>query len=143
MKEELSLDSALIPRIASPFGGYSISIGYLITNALSPLAPENIATAGTAGIAKAGAAPGFAAALFGGLQFFARGGAVTGPTLAMIGENAASRGEFVIPFERMGEFLGQIGTESGPDRIGGRLQSGDIFLSNEKTDRLLARRRIL
>ena len=121
----------------------SISVGYLITNALSPLAPENIATAGTAGIAKAGAAPGLVASLFGGLQFFARGGAVTGPTLAMIGENAASRGEFVIPFERMGEFLGQVGIESGPDRIGGRLQSGDIFLSNEKTDRLLSRRRIL
>ena len=121
----------------------SISVGYLITNALSPLAPENIATAGTAGLAKASAAPGFAASLFSGLQFFARGGAVTGPTLAMIGENAASRGEFVIPFERMGEFLGQIGMESGPDRIGGRLQSGDIFLSNEKTDRLLSRRRIL
>lgn len=121
----------------------SISVGYLITNALSPLAPENIATAGTAGLAKASAAPGFAASLFSGLQFFAQGGAVTGPTLAMIGENAASRGEFVIPFERMGEFLGQIGMESGPDRIGGRLQSGDIFLSNEKTDRLLSRRRIL
>ena len=121
----------------------SISVGYLITNALSPLAPENIATAGTAGLAKAAAAPGFAASLFSGLQFFAQGGAVTGPTLAMIGENAASRGEFVIPFERMGEFLGQIGMESGPDRIGGRLQSGDIFLSNEKTDRLLSRRRIL
>ena len=68
---------------------------------------------------------------------------MTGPTLAMIGENAASRGEFVIPFERMGEFLGQIGLESGPERIGGRLQSGDIYLSNEKTDRLLSRRRIL
>ena len=121
----------------------SISVGYLITNALSPLAPENVATAGTAGLAKAAAAPGFAASLFSGLQFFAQGGAVTGPTLAMIGENAASRGEFVIPFERMGEFLGQIGMESGPDRIGGRLQSGDIFLSNEKTDRLLSRRRIL
>ena len=121
----------------------SISVGYLITNALSPLAPENIATAGTAGAAKAAAAPGFAAALFSGLQFFAQGGAVTGPTLAMIGENAASRGEFVIPFERMGEFLGQIGLESGPERIGGRLQSGDIYLSNEKTDRLLSRRRIL
>jgi len=121
----------------------SISIGYLITNALSPLAPENIATAGTAGAAKAAAAPGLAASLFGGLQFFARGGAVTGPTLAMIGENPGSRGEFVIPFERMGEFLGQVATTATDDKIGGRIVSGDIFLSNEKSNRLLSRRRVL
>lgn len=121
----------------------SIAVGYLITSALSPLAPENLATAGTAGVAKAGAAPGIVAALFSGLQFFADGGAVLGPTLALLGENPASRGEFVIPFERMGDFISQIATEQRDDRISGRLQSGDIFLSNEKTDRLLSRRRVL
>ena len=121
----------------------SIAVGYLITNALSPLAPENIATAGTAGAAKAAGAPALAASLFSGLQFFAKGGAVLGPTLALLGENPASRGEFVIPFERMGDFIGQVATSTRDDRISGRLVSGDIFLSNEKTDRLLSRRRVL
>lgn len=121
----------------------SIAVGYMITNALSPLAPENLATAGTAGAAKAAAAPGLVASLFSGLQFFADGGAVLGPTLALLGENPASRGEFVIPFERMGDFIGQVATSTRDDKISGRLVSGDIFLSNEKTDRLLSRRRVI
>lgn len=121
----------------------SVAVGYAITSALSPFAPENLATAGTAGAAKAAAAPGFVASLFSGLQFFAAGGAVLGPTLALLGEDPGSRGEFVIPFERMGDFIGQVATQTEDSRIGGRIQSGDIFLSNETADRLLSRRRVL
>jgi hypothetical protein len=121
----------------------SIATGYLITAALSPVAPENVATAGTAGIAKAAAAPATVAALLSNLTAFRDGGAVLGPTLSLIGENPASRGEFVIPFERMGDFLGQVGIEGRETQISGRIQSGDIFLSNEATDRLLSRRRVI
>lgn len=121
----------------------SVAVGYAITSALSPFAPENLATAGTAGASKAAAAPGFVASLFSGLQFFAAGGAVLGPTLALLGEDPGSRGEFVIPFERMGDFLSQVPNQSAGDQISGRIQSGDIFLSNEATDRLLSRRRVL
>ena len=121
----------------------SIAIGYAITSALSPFAPENLATAGTAGAAKAAAAPGFIASLFGGLQFFAKGGAVLGPTLALLGENPSSRGEFVIPFERMGDFLGQVEMARGPEIVNGRILAGDIHLSNQRADRLVGRRRIV
>jgi tape measure domain-containing protein len=43
-----------------------------------------------------------------GVPKLARGGMVTGPTLAMIGDNASGR-EAVIPFERMGEFMNMMG----------------------------------
>ena len=40
---------------------------------------------------------------------FAEGGIVTGPTLAMIGEKPGSRGEAVIPLEKMSQVLGSMG----------------------------------
>lgn len=120
----------------------SLAISYAITSALSPLAPENLATAGTAGAAKASAAPGFVAALFASLPKFAAGGAVTGPTLALIGERPGSRGEFVVPFERLGQFMEMAGG-TGSQTVNGRISGNDIFLSNEKSDRLLSRRRII
>jgi hypothetical protein len=120
----------------------SLAISYAITSALSPLAPENLATAGTAGAAKAAAAPGFVAALFAALPKFAAGGAVTGPTLALIGERPGSRGEFVIPFERLGQFMDMAGAGQS-QVVNGRISGDDIFLSNENSDRLLSRRRII
>jgi hypothetical protein len=120
----------------------SLAISYAITAALSPLAPENLATAGTAGAAKAAAAPGFVAALFAALPKFAAGGAVTGPTLALIGERPGSRGEFVIPFERLGQFMDMAGAGQS-QVVNGRISGDDIFLSNENSDRLLSRRRII
>lgn len=120
----------------------SLAISYAITSALSPLAPENLATAGTAGAAKAAAAPGFVAALFASLPKFAQGGAVTGPTVALIGERPGSRGEFVIPFERLGQFMDMAGAGQS-QTVNGRIYGNDIFLSNENSDRLLSRRRVI
>jgi len=120
-----------------------LAISYAITSALSPLAPENLATAGSAGAAKAAAAPGFIASLFAALPKFAMGGAVTGPTLAMIGERPGSRGEFVVPFERLGQFMDMADGGSKNQIVSGRISSGDIFLSNETSDRLVSRRRVV
>ena len=121
----------------------SLTIGHLITNFLAPSA-ENLATNGASGLAKSVAAPGIAAGLFAGLTKMASGGAVLGPTLALIGENPASRGEFVVPFEKMGQFLDMAGG-GGSDNmtVNGRLVGRDIFLSNERANRGLARRRVI
>jgi len=121
----------------------SLAIGHLITTFLAPSA-DNLATAGGAGLAKSAAAPGIVAGLFAGISKFASGGAVLGPTLALIGENPASRGEFVVPFEKMGQFLDMAGG-GGSDNmtVNGRLVGRDIFLSNERTNRTLARRRVI
>lgn len=120
----------------------SLAISYAITSALSPLDPANQVTGGTAGAVKAVGMKGFVAALFASLPKFAEGGAVTGPTLALIGERPGSRGEFVIPFEKLGQFMDMAGG-GGSQTVNGRISGNDIFLSNEKSDRLLSRRRII
>ena len=65
---------------------------------------------------------------------FATGGAVTGPTLALVGENPASRGEAIIPFERMGSFLQQFGMGGSGEQhitISGQLAGDTIRLSGQ------------
>jgi hypothetical protein len=68
---------------------------------------------------------------------FAKGGAVTGPTLAMVGENPASRGEAIIPFERMGSFLSQFANMGGNGMqqvmVTGQIAGDTIRLSNQKS----------
>jgi TP901 family phage tail tape measure protein len=76
------------------------------------------------------------AAVFGSIPKFAKGGAVTGPTLAMVGENPASRGEAIIPFERMGSFLSQFtGMGGGVQQVvvTGQIAGDTIRLSNQKS----------
>jgi|DEB0MinimDraft_6_1074348.scaffolds.fasta_scaffold00103_5 hypothetical protein len=120
----------------------SLAISYAITSALSPLDPANQVTGGAAGAAKAAAAPAIVKAFFASLPKFAQGGAVTGPTVALIGERPGSRGEFVIPFERLGQFMDMAGAGQS-QTVNGRIYGDDIFLSNENSDRLLSRRRII
>jgi hypothetical protein len=119
----------------------SLTIGHLITNFMAP-SLENLATNGASGLAKSAAAPAIAAGLFSAVKM-ASGGAVLGPTLALVGENPASRGEFVVPFEKMGRFMDMAGGGSGRMQVSGRLVGDDIFLSNERSDRILARRRVI
>lgn len=120
----------------------SLAISYAITSALSPLDPANQVTGGAAGAAKAAAAPAIVKAFFAALPKFAQGGAVTGPTVALIGERPGSRGEFVIPFERLGQFMDMAGAGQS-QTVNGRIYGNDIFLSNENSDRLLSRRRVI
>ena len=121
----------------------NIAVGYAITAALSPFAPDNLASGGATGAAKAAAAPSLVASLFSGLTAFKDGGAVLGPTLALIGENPASRGEFVIPFERVGSFVNQFQSQAAPQIINGRITGNDIHLTNYEADRVVSRRRVI
>jgi hypothetical protein len=68
---------------------------------------------------------------FTGLPRFANGGMVTGLTTAVLGDNPSGR-EAVIPFERMGEFLGKFGG-GGNMRVEvvGRLEGETIFLQQK------------
>jgi tape measure domain-containing protein len=66
---------------------------------------------------------------------FAQGGMVTGETLALVGDNQSGK-EAIIPFERMGEFLGQFNTsDSQHIVVSGRLSGSDILLSAERSKR--------
>jgi TP901 family phage tail tape measure protein len=72
---------------------------------------------------------------------FATGGAVTGPTLALVGENPASRGEAIIPFERMGSFLQQFGMGGSGNQhitISGQLAGDTIRLSGQSASNKIA-----
>jgi hypothetical protein len=70
----------------------------------------------------------------GGVPAFAQGGLVTGPTLAMVGDNRSGK-EAIIPFERMGEFLQMAGAgqSNANVTVTGRLQGRDLVISNERT----------
>ena len=62
---------------------------------------------------------------------FAEGGMVTGPTLAMIGDNPSGR-EAVIPWEKMGDLGGTVELE-------GVLKGSDIYLSGKRHTNALIR----
>jgi len=88
--------------------------------------------------------PALAAAAVAGMSAmmpkFKRGGMVTGETLAVLGDNQSGK-EAVIPFERMGEFLGKFGGGGGTQHItvSGRLSGSDILLSAERSKRSVQR----
>ena len=75
---------------------------------------------------------------------FAAGGAVMGSTLALIGENPTSRGEAVIPFEKMGQFADMMGINSNNGAthvvVTGNLKGRDIELSGQRGGRQRRRR---
>jgi len=87
--------------------------------------PFNVIAAGLAG--------GGAAALFGRLvPSFAEGGMVTGPTLAMVGDNPSGK-EMIIPWEKLGEMGG------GPVEVTGVLKGDTMFLQNKRFSEKLTR----
>jgi hypothetical protein len=66
---------------------------------------------------------------------FAQGGLVTGPMLAMVGDNQSGK-EAIIPFERMGEFLQMAGAgQSQNVVVTGRISGNDILLTNDRASR--------
>ena len=76
------------------------------------------------------------------LPAFAEGGAVLGPTLALVGEKPGSRGEAIVPFEKIGQFVDQVGGGSGPTDVyvHGVLKGTDIAISNQKGNKKRSRR---
>jgi len=71
----------------------------------------------------------------------AQGGMTTGPGMAMIGDNASGK-EFVIPFERMGEFARQAMGGSNVNVAGEfRVKGSDLILVLERANRITSAKR--
>lgn len=74
----------------------------------------------------------------GGIPMFAEGGMVTGPTLAMVGDNPSGK-EAIIPFEKMGQFMGMAGgnlrVTPGQLRLQGDTLQTSIGVSRERNQR--------
>lgn len=84
------------------------SIKMFLAQAIAGYASKALATLGPVGVAIAAAAPAAVSGIFDAIvPKFAEGGMVTGPTLAMVGDNPSGK-EAIIPFEKMGNFLGQF-----------------------------------
>jgi TP901 family phage tail tape measure protein len=150
-----SMSQNLLGSLTNSENGFMRFVGGLgqtILKLISMLLSQSIAYAITGG-SSSGAATGPAAVFttpafiatavagvlgaFAAIPKFAKGGAVTGPTLAMVGENPASRGEAIIPFERMGSFLSQFtGMGGGGVQqvvVTGQIAGDTIRLSNQKS----------
>jgi hypothetical protein len=69
---------------------------------------------------------------------FAEGGAVTNPTLAMIGDNPSGK-EMVLPFEKTGEFANKIALQMGGNRgefiHTTRISGNDLLILTERAKR--------
>ena len=124
-------------------------VGSMVTGALRAAQANIIAAMTAAGMVTGPAAPvvipalvasgiALVEGLFAALPQLASGGMTTGPTLALIGDNASGK-EAVIPFERMGQFLQMAGGGQGASVVTGRLQGMDLLLSSQKAT--LARNR--
>jgi len=96
--------------------------------------PDNVATGGAAGLAKAAAYKAAIASLLSSVPKLATGGMTLGPQLALIGDNPSGR-EAVIPMERMGSFLGHVAGFNQNMNVTGRINGSDILLSQERAKR--------
>ena len=97
------------------------AIANAVAAAFAPT-PDNLATGGAAGAAKAASYKALIASLFASIPKLKHGGMTLGPQLALIGDNASGR-EAVIPFERMGQFLSMVNPAFGATmKIAGMLR---------------------
>ena len=101
--------------------------------AFSPT-PDNVATGGISGAAKAATFKAQIAALLASVPKLATGGMTLGPQLALIGDNPSGR-EAIIPMERMGAFLGQVAQTNQNMNVTGKIQGHDIVLAHERAKR--------
>ena len=69
-----------------------------------------------------------------GTPAFAEGGMVTGPTLAMVGDNASGK-EAIIPFEKMGAFMNMMGGSNVNVNITGEFDGDALRLVVDKSNR--------
>ena len=72
----------------------------------------------------------------GGVLGLAKGGLVTGPTMALVGEGAgttASNPEVVAPLDKLKGMINNNGGGGGKIEVFGRISGNDIFLSNQKS----------
>ena len=118
------------------------TIGIILAEVVGLAIKNAFQTAGATGPAALLLGPALAAAAAGGaialfnstVPAFAMGGMVTGPTLSLLGDNSSGK-EAVIPFERMGEFLGKFGGGTGGNsnvNVHGRVAGQDLILVQER-----------
>jgi hypothetical protein len=121
------------------------AISNAVASAFSPASPDNVVTGGAAAPAKAAGLMAAVKSLFSSIPAFAEGGAVLGGrggTLALIGEKPSSRGEFIVPFEKMGRFIDMAGGQNGGD-IHTRIHGNTLEISNRRAGRGVSRRSVL
>ena len=141
-KEQSFLDAAKNIAKGLIKQALSTAIANAIASAFSPASADNIVTGGAAAPVKAAANKASALALFASIPAFAEGGAVLGGrggTLALIGEKPSSRGEFIVPFEKMGRFMDMAGAGKGQE-INARVLGDHLLLSSDRSKRKLSRR---
>jgi tape measure domain-containing protein len=139
---DLQNSSNAFERFAGSIGaGVTEIIGMLLANAIS-----NAILGGTqAGVATGPAAPfttpafiatavGSVMAAFSSIPAFAQGGMVTGPTLAMVGDNASGK-EAIIPFEKMGAFMNMMGGSNVNVNVTGQFDGDALRLVVDKSNR--------
>ena len=114
-------------------GAIKSAVANAIALAFSPT-PDNIATGGASGVAKAAGYKAAIASLLGSIPKLHDGGMTLGPQLALIGDNPSGR-EAVIPMEKMGSFLGQVAGTNQNMNVTGRIHGSDILLAQERAKR--------
>lgn len=107
----------------------SASLAQAVQLAFAPT-PDNVATGGLAGAAKAAGLTALITGLFSQIPALASGGITTGPTLAMIGDNPSGK-ELVLPLEKAEKFF----NNGGNVNVSGRLQGRTIYLAGERGNR--------
>ena len=107
-----------------------------LAEAVAGYIAKSIGTLGPFGLALAGAAPAVVGGLFDALiPAFAKGGMVSGPTLAMVGDNInASRDpEIISPLSKLKGLMGESGGKLHGEF---RLEGNDLVLAVERTNKL-------
>lgn len=115
-----------------PFKAMGDSLKALILQLIQALVIASILSALTGGATSIGS-------FFGGLTGlnipgFAEGGIVTGPTLAMIGEKPGSRGEAVIPLEKMDQVFGGMNSASQGGKLVAVVSGTDLKFILDRTN---------
>ena len=114
-------------------GAIKSAVANAISLAFSPT-PDNIATGGAAGLAKAVGYKAAIGSLLTSIPKLHDGGMTLGPQLALIGDNPSGR-EAVIPMEKMGSFIGQVAGTNQNMNVTGRIHGADILLAQERAKR--------
>ena len=111
-------------------GALAEATAYAVAAAIKDSAKAGPGAIFLAPIAGAAAAAMIQSLFSASIPAFAEGGAVLGPTLAMLGDNPSGR-ELVVPFEKLPQFIGMLGRDKTEGRleVGGRIRGRDIFLS--------------
>lgn len=131
---------ALFADMLINVGKLALQTGIAVKGIQVALKSLNPAVAIAGGLALIALGAGVKSKLSQSVPAFAEGGAVLGPTLALVGEKAGSKGEAIVPFEKMTEFarraIDQDALGGGNNVVvTGRISGSDIVISNTRGGR--------